>query len=133
VAGAAEPGLVTPVTGLGIVERFEGMDLAEISAVAARHVIMPVVVRTKISVDTAALVTIQAELLSMAVHAVLAASSGDRNVFPHLVGPVGRGNARALVTVRALFKAHGRELFMRQPDHEALFRSLRWRGRSGPG
>jgi hypothetical protein len=91
------------ITGLRVVESLDGMDLPEIGSVGFRNIVCPVIRDAQVRVNAAALVAVEAELLIMAIHAVLSGSPGEKAMFPKLVRAVRRSNARTLVTICAVF------------------------------
>ena len=78
-------GIVALITGLWVVERLKGMDLPEIGSVGFGYGAGNIVRNAQIRCDAAAFVTIEAELLVMAVRAVLSGSACEEAVFPHLI------------------------------------------------
>lgn len=80
------------VAGLRIVQCLYGMDLPEIGPVGFGYVARAIIRYTQIRINAAALVTVEAELLIMAVRAVLSSSARKEAVFPHLIGSMSRSN-----------------------------------------
>jgi hypothetical protein len=88
------------------------MDLPEIGSVGFGDIAGDIIRNAQIRRNAAAFVAIETELLVMAVCAVPAGTAGKEAVLTHLIGTVGRRNARSLVAVRAFFQAHGRKIFV---------------------
>jgi hypothetical protein len=109
---SAVPDVMALIAGLGIIERLDGVDLPEIGTMGLGNVVRPVVRDAQVRIDPAALVAVEAKLLVMTVRAVLSDPAGKEAVLPHLIGPVGRRNARSLVAVRAFLQAHGCEILV---------------------
>jgi hypothetical protein len=61
------------------------MDLPEIGPVGFGNVARAIIRDAQISINAAALVTVQAELLVMTVRAILSGSACEEAVFPHLI------------------------------------------------
>jgi hypothetical protein len=103
MALGAVSGIMALRAGLRVVERLDRMDFAEIRAMTTWDVTRPVIRNFQISIDAAAFVTVETELLVMTIHAVLVGPTGKEAVFPQLVRAMSRRDARALVAFCALF------------------------------
>jgi len=87
------PDIVALITTLRIVQHLNGMDLPEIGSVGFGDIAGDIIRNAQIRRDTAAFMTIEAELLVMTVHTVLVCPAGEETVLPHLVGAVSRSDA----------------------------------------
>ena len=105
--------IVATITLLRIIQRLEGVDTDKVAAVALGLVVTPEVFFRKIIARSAALMTIQAPFLLMALAAVAAGFAGKHPVATYEIGVVVQRYAFTFVALIALLERHCCILFMR--------------------